>query len=170
MMREVLETSGLYSVAEARRQVITMTSLLSGGLPFKVTPSATPSSRGYRPARRVFRVPRGNEGFRIGAWAGDGSVSVMTRQRRRKAERVAAKAARRERAVEIRKEMGWRADEARNAREASLEGQNDAAVRAAERAAESGGIVELPAGYEMKPLKLLSLSSPSGDEGSEGGA
>lgn len=89
---------GLYTVAEARRLALRMASALFSSAPSRASVTAARSlARGRVPARRVFRVSRGNAGFRVGAWAGDGSVAVMTRQRRRKALRVEAKASRRER-------------------------------------------------------------------------
>jgi len=67
--------------------------------------SAEQSVRGwqrYRPSLALREPsPEKYEGQRtaylIGAWRGDGSESVTTRQRIRKAQRVAAKAARRDR-------------------------------------------------------------------------
>jgi len=63
-------------------------------------------ARGWRP--RPSRWGRGRRGTRcdqnylVGAWAGDGSVAVMTRQRRRQAARAEAKRAERERVAGVR--------------------------------------------------------------------
>lgn len=59
-------------------------------------------ARGVKP-RGSGRRHRGTvcrQDFRVGAWSGDGSVAVETRQLRRKAERVAAKRAGIERRAE----------------------------------------------------------------------
>ena len=65
-------------------------------------------ARGHVPARSWGRAGRGTvqrQDYRVGAWAGDGSVAVMTRQRRRKAERVAAKRSGIERRAERSREL-----------------------------------------------------------------
>lgn len=52
-----------------------------------------PSTRLREPSPEKY--PGQRDAYLIGAWQGDGSESVMTRQRRRKAERVEAKRLRR---------------------------------------------------------------------------
>ena len=61
-------------------------------------------ARGWRPRRSVYgrrRCSRGL-GFAQGVWTGDGSVSIDTRQRRRRAARAAAREAGRERVAGVR--------------------------------------------------------------------
>ena len=60
-------------------------------------------ARGHVPARSWGRARRGTvcrQDFRVGAWAGDGSVAVMTRQRTRQALRLHRKEQERERRAE----------------------------------------------------------------------
>ena len=101
-------------------------------------------ARGWRP--RPSRWGRGRRGTRcdlnylVGAWAGDGSVAVMTRQRRRQAARAEARKAERARVAAVRasqREIEERRHEA--ALEAALEGSVQERLDAAFRGARWGG-------------------------------
>lgn len=78
--------------------VMAMVSAASGG---GLGPAASARSlaRGRGPSRGWGRLRRGavcDQRFRVGAWGGDGSRSVVTRQRERQAMRAEAKRLRRE--------------------------------------------------------------------------